>query len=366
MTQKACPFAPTLFHWMQVNKKTLVILSPGFPASEEDTTCLPAQQLFVQHLRENFPSLNVMVLAFQYPFARCTYQWKNVTVISFNGMNRGKTGRLHTWLRVWRGLRSIVRQHEVIGLFSFWCTECALVGKYFGKRARIPHYTWILGQDARKQNAFVRLIRPKENELVAMSAFLADEFMRNHGVRPKHIIPNGIDPRMFPELLPDRPVDVMGAGSLIPLKQYDLFTDLVAQAREKFPGIKAIICGKGPEEKKLQLQIHRLGLEHHLTLAGERQHPQVLELMQQSKIFLHTSSYEGFGTVHLEALYAGAQVISFCNPMQQKIPNWHVVTNREEMLQKIIDLLNAPPAQERILPFTMQETARSVMKLFGH
>ena len=48
-------------------KNTLIILSPGFAANEEDTTCLPPQQVFVKALNRNFPSLQIIILAFQYP-----------------------------------------------------------------------------------------------------------------------------------------------------------------------------------------------------------------------------------------------------------------------------------------------------------
>ena len=128
---------------------TLVILSPGFPAIEADTTCLPAQQLFVQNVRELFPDLTIIVLAFHYPYMNATYTWKNVNVVSFNGRNKGKLQRLILWAKVWRKLAAIKRTHRIIGMFSFWCTECALVGKHFAQRNKLKHLIWILGQDAK-------------------------------------------------------------------------------------------------------------------------------------------------------------------------------------------------------------------------
>jgi glycosyltransferase involved in cell wall biosynthesis len=345
---------------MKPDKNTFVILSPGFPANEADTTCLPAQQLFVQHLHENFPLINIIVLAFQYPFNKSEYKWKGVQVISFNGRNRGGLKRLHTWYMVRRKLASLHRTHSITGLFSFWCTECALVGDRFAKKHQLKHSTWILGQDARKSNKFVRVIKPASSSLVAMSDFLADEFERNHFIRPQHVIPNGIDPRMYPPATEARSIDVLGAGSLIPLKQYDVFIELIAQAKKKFPGIKSVIVGEGPERARLLRQTP----SSDVGLIGEKPHPEVLHLMQQSKIFLHTSSYEGFSTVCLEALYAGAYVISFCNPVYEKIPHWYVVRNKEEMLRKLIELLSGNLNYEPIIPFSMSDTARKIMKLF--
>ena len=331
-------------------RKTFIILTPGFPENESDTTCLPAQQLFVQNLQESFPGIDIIVLSLHYPYVRSTYTWKNVTVRSFNGRNRGKLHRLLLWFKVWRSIKAIARKREVLGIFSFWCTECALIGQW----SRMPHFIWILGQDAKKDNSYVKCIRPKASQLVAMSDFLADTFERNHGIRPQHVIPNGIDARWYAQQNFDRTIDVLGVGSLIKLKQYDVFIELMAA----IPGVKAVICGKGPEEQALRQQ-------DHVSLVGELPHAEVLKLMQQSKIFLHTSNYEGFSTVCLEALYAGAHVVSFCNPVRTQISHWHIVKSKEEMLGKLLELLGQELDHTPVMPYTMRDTAIEVMKLFA-
>jgi glycosyltransferase involved in cell wall biosynthesis len=344
--------------------KTFIILTPGFPAHEADTTCLPPKQQFVQQLHESYPEVNIIVLAFQYPFKKDTYQWKNVTVISFNGRNRSKWHRLRLWSKVWRKLKLLNRQHDIMGLFSFWYSECALIGKFFSRRYNVPHFTWIPGQDAKKGNKYVRWARPQAHELVALSDFVADTFERNHGVRPQHIIPYGIDPRLYAPFTSERDIAIMGTGALIPLKQYDLFIDLVGLVKTKHPGITAVVCGKGPEDDELHEQVRRLQLEENIILKGETQYPEVLRLMQRSRIFLHTSSYEGLGMVCLEALYAGAHVISFCKPFNRQIPHWHIVRTKEEMLDKLLELLETPLDHEPVIPFWMKDTAAKVMGLY--
>lgn len=74
---------------MSDQPKALVILSPGFPKDTEDSTCVPAQQVFVKNLKRNFPHLAIVVLTFQYPYYTSEYQWHNVTVTSFGGRNKG-------------------------------------------------------------------------------------------------------------------------------------------------------------------------------------------------------------------------------------------------------------------------------------
>jgi glycosyltransferase involved in cell wall biosynthesis len=149
------------------------------------------------------------------------------------------------------------------------------------------------------------------------------------------------------------------------LKQYGIFVEVIAEIKKQVPAIKAILIGDGPEKNKLQSLITALGLESNIILAGELQHPEVLQYMQRGKVFLHTSSYEGFGVVCIEALYAGCQVISFCRPMKQDIQHWHIVTGKTDMVKKAVDILQDPASAYKSLdPFPMDETVKKIMALF--
>src|SRR6266487_39121 len=121
------------------SKNTLIILSPGFAANEEDTTCLPPQQVFVKALNKNFPSLQIIILAFQYPLVKKNYRGFGNEIISFNGADKGK----------------------------------------FSKKNHLKHVCWILGQDAKKENIYVGWIKPAPDELIALSDFIADTFFKN-------------------------------------------------------------------------------------------------------------------------------------------------------------------------------------------
>lgn len=352
---------------MKHDTKTLVILSPGFPKDEADTTCLPAHQVFIKALNKNFPSLKIIILSFQYPFSTSAYNWYGNKVIPFNGMKKGVIARLFLWRHLLRTLHETKKENNITGLFSFWCTECALIGKYFGKRNNLKHFSWITGQDAKKGNKYISLIRPRPYELIAMSDFLSKEFYKNYAVRPLHIIPNGIDPSLFSIQSTERDITVLGAGSLIPLKQYDVFINVVKEITNEIPGTRAMLCGKGPGEIQLQKLIVRHQLQNNILLTGEKSHAEILQLMRRTKVFLHTSNYEGFSTVCLEALYAGCHVISFIKPMKHDIAHWHIVQSKEEMVKKAMEILhNSETDYTGVLPYTMDDSALAVMQLFNY
>lgn len=351
---------------MKSEKKALIILTPGFPVNESESTCLPFLQTFLKSLKKNYPDINIIVLTFQYPYRKDSFKWHDIEVICFNGQNRRKFYKLLLWSKVLSRLKKINRTHKVIGMLSLWLNECAWIGNRFSKKNNLKHYCWLWGQDARRGNKYVKKIHPSGDELIALSGFLQSEFEKNYSIRPLHVIPPGIDYSLYPTNKSSKTIDIIGVGSLIPLKQYDLFLDIIFEIKKTFPNIRVALCGKGPEEMFLKKQCELYGLKENINFTGELSYTEILYLMSKSKILLHPSSYEGFSGVCNEALYAGAHVISFCKPMNHAINHWHIVKDKEEMILKSVEILNEH--QSEFIPkfeFPIAETSRKIMRLFG-
>jgi hypothetical protein len=145
----------------QSQLKTLIILTPGFPANEEDCTCVPPQQLFVKALKEVSPELTIIVLTFQYPFFSGEYRWNGIRVISFGDLKNSTLKRLFTGFRVNLTLKKLHENHGDISLLSFWWRKCALIGSNFGSKHKLTHYCWLLGQDAKAGNKYFNKINLK-------------------------------------------------------------------------------------------------------------------------------------------------------------------------------------------------------------
>lgn len=346
--------------------KTLIILSPGFPANEADTTWLPDRQVFTRVLHETYPDLNIVVMSFQYPERAHEYYWKGIRIIALGGQGKNGLARRLLWFRAWRILKRLHKENEVIGLLSFWLNECAFIGEQFARRHRLKHYTWVLGQDARPGNKFVRRVVTDGSNVIALSDYVAAEFKKNYGVNPQHLVSGGIDPSLFAPAPAMRDIDILGAGSLIPLKQYHLLVEVVQLLRDDFPDIKAVLCGKGPELQNLKDLIAKYGLQANIEFKGEVSHAETLALMQRSKVFLHPSNYEGFGNVQIEALYAGAYLVSFIRPMNKPFKKHYVPNNVQEMAQITAEILSDENRdQAPVLVYTVTQMAQDIMKLFA-
>lgn len=328
---------------------------------------MPSQQLLVQSVLRQFPGLHIVVLPLLYPHTDVGYEWHRCQVRPVHGLRFSKLLRPLRWRKAWQELNAVRKRHNIKGILSFWCGECAAIGHWFGRLHGIRHISWICGQDAAHSNPFPKYLRLRSTELAAMSHFLADNFMRNHGIRPAYIIPNAVDTASFPHSagLP-RDIDIAGVGSLEPLKRYPLWVGLVALLQQSIPGINAVHYGMGVEQERCEQLIEQYQLGQHCKLAGPQPHDNILRSLQRTKILLHTSRYEGCSTVCLEALYAGAKVISFCYPFQQEVSNWYVVKTKEEMLERALELLQDTTVEyESTLIHSMDESAREMMRLFG-
>lgn len=342
----------------------LIILSPGFAKDETDDSCLVSQQLLVRSINLLYPRITIIILAFQYPFTNKPCYWFGNYVIPFNGRNRGGLLRRWTWRKVHRTLDRLQQIHRIKGLLSFWCGEAAKAGALFATKHNLPHFCWIAGQDARPGNHYISQKHLPAVSLVAISDHVADEFEKNYHYRPAHVIPNGIIPQL-PGAGMAKTTDIIAVGSLIPLKRMDWVIDTVYAISQQFPGISALICGDGPEKKKLLKKIQSLGLEKNIGLTGAVDHVSVIKLMQQSKVLLHPSVYEGFPTVCLEALDAGCHVISSLQPMHRPISNWYIKKDKTAILQQTLALLEmAPEKHNSNFEFTMERTATLFMSLY--
>jgi glycosyltransferase involved in cell wall biosynthesis len=343
-----------------------VIVTPGFAANEADHNCLPALQAWVQRLQQQRPQLQVVVLALQYPYTAKDYTWFGCRVVALGGQGLPRLYRLRTWWKAWQMLKRLRQQYRLVGLLSFWLSETALVGKGFGRRYNIPHYCWLQGQDAKKDNRYVKRVRPTGSELVTISDFLSDTLQQQHNLRPVAVIPIGVTPWQQVMSGDLRDIDIIAAGSLIPLKRFEVLVHVAAQLAAHFPQLRVLLCGAGPLEPALKNLIAQLGIPHIVTLAGQVPHPQMLTLMERSKLFLHPSSYEGFGMVCLEALNAGTPVISFCQPMHAPVKNWHIVANEAAMYHKALQLLQDwGHDYTSVAPYALADSVEQMMALYG-
>jgi len=350
---------------MENKSKRIIIITPGFPVDETDSTCIPFQQSLVLKWKEILPEFELIIFALQYPYHNKPYKWRGFLIIPFGGRNQGGLNRFFLRQKIKVKLRHLHSEKKIDGCLSFWYNETAWAGNWMSKKYGIPHYCWLWGQDVKRENPYPTRLKLKSGELLALSDFLQERMEEEHGIRPYKVIAPGVEAPVNSSVSRKREYDLLGVGSLIPLKNYSVFIETVVALKKTNSAIKALLIGTGHEKDKLELMIKTLGLENNLQLAGERSHSEVLAAMENSKILIHPSIYEGFGMVCLEAISCGMQVISFVQPMKRSVPGWHVVQDKMALSEKATELLVEFDQLKSNNEFPLSATISALAELFG-
>ncbi len=99
---------------------------------------------------------------------------------------------------------------------------------------------------------------------------------------------------------------ILAAGRLIHQKGFDLLIEAFAQLED--PEARLVIVGSGPEERALRRQAEATGLSDRITLTGYA--PDIRPFLDEARMFVLPSRFEGYGAVIVEALGAGRPVIA--------------------------------------------------------
>jgi glycosyltransferase involved in cell wall biosynthesis len=102
------------------------------------------------------------------------------------------------------------------------------------------------------------------------------------------------------------------------IQKKGLFTVLDALPRvvEKFPGLKFVLCGTGPEERKLAAEVRARGLGPHVLMPGWMSQKELMGAYHFAHVFTHpseltaSSDQEGVPNSMLEAMAAGLPVVA--------------------------------------------------------
>lgn len=94
-------------------------------------------------------------------------------------------------------------------------------------------------------------------------------------------------------------------------KGLDYLVEIIEKIHEKDPDKKFVIVGDGKDFDWIKTRIHECSLSDVVTLTGARN--DVDKILREGSLFIHTSRWEGFGVVIIEAMMFGLPVVAFHN-----------------------------------------------------
>uniref|UniRef100_UPI0034E1C7C3 glycosyltransferase family 4 protein n=1 Tax=Marinobacterium profundum TaxID=1714300 RepID=UPI0034E1C7C3 len=240
------------------------------------------------------------------------------------------------WIGRWRGLRALFRLLPY--LRALWCR----LG-----RADVVHlmansgWSWYLfatpaiwiaylrgtpiivnyrgGNAAAFFKRDWRWIRPtlrRASACVVPSGFLAEVFA-GHQLSTR-IIPNTLDPSRFFPANPAKPrASPTSAGPILLITRnleliygIDLALQALPAVQARFPGVRLVIAGSGPERASLKRQAEDLGVADRVEFRGRLARQEVAELYRQADLLLNPSRVDNSPNSIIEALGSALPVVS--------------------------------------------------------
>lgn len=229
---------------------------------------------------------------------------------------------------MYSGIRSLVQQMFHDFEFDVIHAHVALPDGYAGimlrRLYRKPVVVTIHGLDMQHTvhrsaacRAALRQVFEGADRIVSVCTKLMIIAEANFGFGEKQVvINNGINPYEVVGAdagLPRSLSDALLVLSVSHLDRYKgVHTNLRAISRlaPKYPNLRYLVIGSGPEERPLRQLASSLGLGERVEFLGEMPHEDVMRYMAMADIYSMPSSPEGFAMAYLEAMANGKPVIA--------------------------------------------------------
>jgi glycosyltransferase involved in cell wall biosynthesis len=102
---------------------------------------------------------------------------------------------------------------------------------------------------------------------------------------------------------------LVSVGRLIHWKGFELGLNAFAQFHSQFRASDYWVIGDGPERKRLEKLVQKLGVADSVLFLGSLPRAQVLEKLMECDVLVHPSLHDSGGWVCVEAMAAGRPVI---------------------------------------------------------
>ncbi|MCG3196124.1 MAG: D-inositol-3-phosphate glycosyltransferase [bacterium] len=162
-------------------------------------------------------------------------------------------------------------------------------------------YAWLFKDSPRKADHILTVCEPLKERL------------SRYGV-PVTNVRNGVDP-IFLETPPagarrQFPGFVLYSGAISRRKGIDTLLEAFARLRDRFPGLRLVLTGRGSWEQFYRGLAERLGVLSAVDYRGVVTPAELISLMDACSVFAFPSWSEGFGLPPLEAMARGCAVVT--------------------------------------------------------
>ncbi len=204
---------------------------------------------------------------------------------------------------------SRLREYQPQLLHAHFSTDPAAAARTLAAELRIPFTFTAHGYDIyeRPPTDFAERAGAAA-AIVTVSEANQRHIVSNLAVPPEHIsvIPNGVDtdffcPTLRPEPASEQAPVIVSVARHMPVKNLELLVEACAILRDRAIEFKCILIGDGPGRGRLEEEVRRFRLEHHIELKGEMVRDEVLQWWRRATVGVLCSHSEGMPISLIEA-----------------------------------------------------------------
>lgn len=158
-------------------------------------------------------------------------------------------------------------------------------------------------------------------EVIVNSNYMKCEMQRLFGIpfEKVSVIPNGINMNMYNgiekdydfrrRVAADNEKIIMYAGRLVYEKGVQHLISALPKILSGYNDVKLIIAGEGGMLNELKAQVDYLGISNKVYFTGKLAYKDLCKMYKVADVAVFPSTYEPFGVVALEAMYAGVPTV---------------------------------------------------------
>ena len=118
-----------------------------------------------------------------------------------------------------------------------------------------------------------------------------------------------------------------------------MFIDTFKTISSRFPETSGVLIGGGEYLNELKEYAKSIEIHDRLTFTDAISRKEVFEYLSRSKNLVHTSKFESFGMVFIEALAHGNRIISRQVGIADSSENWQIYNDENELESLIYNAL---------------------------
>ncbi len=178
--------------------------------------------------------------------------------------------------------------------------------KDFFKKRSLKKIRKIVTVSEANQKVLKKLYPEEKNKFVVISNGIDTTWWHSQSLRITDLDRKKTKEELF--LAHENSLIIISVAELHERKGLKYLIEAIPEVSAKFPNIKLVIVGEGPERPELEKLIKKLDIANHVILTGRQK--EIPKLLKCADIFVLPSRREAFGLVILEAMITGLPVIA--------------------------------------------------------